>query len=249
MSYHKKGMWFPIALIVIVVVIALWFPLRYGHALLFHYQLLRKGVVENAQVVKKGIIVDGELVWMDQTQPSDNHQFHVKLLNAGSAENICQLSVSKSLYRFTPLGASVSVTFLPKKPQKCKLSSSIPGIKSILMAGHALSIFMLLFAFGAAFFVYRSYKKPGPDDLGNLTTNMKLGEEVHCPKCSEKMTEGYLPMGFGIHWRNIDQPFGVPTIFGVLPKTIFWFKRPKLHAYHCNKCKIILFQYGKEKSH
>lgn len=247
MNYHKKGMWFPVALIAFVTVIALYFPVKYGHDFLLNYMLLHKGVVENVQVIKKGIIVYDELVWTDQTQPSDNHQFQVQLPGAGKEENICQISVSKSLYDLTPAGSRISVTFLPGKPWKCKLSSSIQGTMSILMAGHALSAFMLLCAFGAAIFLYRSHKKPAPGDLSDLTTNMELDKEVHCPKCSEQMKEGYLPMGFGIHWRNIDQPMGLPTIFGVLPGTVFWFKRPKLHAYHCTRCKIVLFQYGNEK--
>ncbi len=245
MNYHKKGMWFPIALIALVAVIALWFPVRYGNAFFLNYLLIHKGVKENAQVVKKGIVVNGELKWFVQTQPSDNHQFLVKLSNSDITESLCGLSVSKSLYRITPVGASIPVTFLQGRPQECKLSSSIQGTRSILIAGHVLSAFMLLFVFGAVFFLYRSHKKPEPGALSGLTTDMKLKGEVHCPKCNEHMAEGYLPMGFGIHWRNIDQPIGLPTIFGALPGTLFLFKRPKLHAYHCTRCKIVIFQYNK----
>lgn len=247
MNYHKKGMWFPITLIAFVVVIALWVPVKYGHAFLINYLLLHKGVLENAQVVKKGIIVDGGLVWLHNTQPSDNHQFQVRIAGAGIEESICQIGVSKSLYDNTPPGKSVPVKFLRDYPRTCKLSSSIPGTHSILLTGLWLSTFMLIFAFGTSFFLYRAYKKPGPEGLGRLTTNMELKGEVNCPKCGERMTEGYLPMGLGIHWRNIDQPAGLTTIFGGLPGTVFLFRRPRFHAYHCTKCKIVIFQYGRRK--
>jgi hypothetical protein len=105
---------------------------------------------------------------------------------------------------------------------------------------------MLLLALGSLFFIRHSHKKTGPGNSSQLTTAIKSGETPNCPECGIKMAEGYLPMGFGIHWRNINQPVAIPTIFSGLSGTVFWLKRPRLHGYHCEKCRIIIFKYGAE---
>jgi hypothetical protein len=140
----------------------------------------------------------------------------------------------------------IPVTFLPESPQRCKLSYSLRGSQAILSKGLALSTGMILFALGSLFFVYRSHKQPGPGSSSKLTTEMKVENPFNCPECGIVMTEGYLPMGFGIHWRNINQPVAIPTIFSGLSGTVSWLRRPRLHGYHCEKCRIIIFKYGVE---
>jgi hypothetical protein len=106
---------------------------------------------------------------------------------------------------------------------------------------------LLLLVCILAFFIYRSYKKPVPEKPIKLTTKIALKEnEIQCPNCLLKMKEGYIPTVGAIPWRNMDQPVGMPTIFSGLPGTIFWLKRPKLHAYHCKNCRIVTFKYGKD---
>jgi len=246
MSNLKKGIWFPLSLVSLIILIALWFPFKYGAVFLLNRSLLREGVVENAQIFKKGILVDGKLVWTLQTKPSDEHVFIVKLLSQGGRENLCQFGVTQRLYNNSSLGVSIPVTFLPENPERCKLSYSLPGSQSILSKGLALSAAMILFALGAIFFIHHSHKQPGPGSSSQLTTVIKSEESPNCPEWGIKMTGGYLPMGFGIHWRNMNQPVAIPTIFSGLSGTVFWLKRPRLHGYRCKKCRIIIFKYGAE---
>ncbi len=247
MSNLKKGIWFPLSLILLIVVIALWFPYKYGEAFLLNHRLLNEGVKENAQIIAKGILVDDKLLWSYETQLSDNHQFRVKIHNGNNDEDTCQFGVSKSLYDYTPPGGKIPVTFLPDNPQKCGLSAVISRTQPVLSWGIGLSAFMLLFAAGSSFFIHRMHKRPGPGSSCKLTTKIESENSVICPECNAEMTEGYLPMGLGINWRNIDQPVGIPTIFSGLPNTVLWLKRPKLHAYHCEKCKVVIFKYGKRE--
>ena len=247
MNNLKKGIWFPIILGILVVVIAFWVPLTYGGIFLFNNRLLNSGVVENAQIIRKGILINDELVWKELSQEDENNQFQVKISSAEGNKNICQFSVSEILYDNHPIGSKIPVLYLPEDPQKCKRHDSIPEVQRTLTVGLSVSAFMVLFAFSSFFFVYRSYNQQGPGDVRLFATNIELEEGIRCPKCNLEMTEGYLPMGGGIVWRNIDQPVGIPTIFSGLPGTVFFGKRPKLHAYHCERCKMITFKYGKNR--
>lgn len=246
MSNLKKGIWFPLSLVVLVIIIALWFPFKYGLDFLHNRALLKSGVAENAQIFRKGILINDKLIWTQQTNPSDEHVFIVKLSNQGGREDLCQFGVTQRLYNNSPPGVRVPVTFLPENPQRCKLSYSLPGSQAILSRGLLLSGGMLLIALGAIFFIHHSHKKPGPGSSTKLTTEINTENPVICLQCNRIMSEGYLPMGFGIHWRNINQPVAIPTIFSGLTGTVFWLKRPRLHAYHCDKCRIIIFKYGAE---
>lgn len=245
---NRKGKWFPVVLVILVAMIALWYPFRYGNAFLYNRRLINDGMNTMARIVQKGIFVNERLKWVDPylTEPSDDHHVRVEL-NGGNADpSYCQFGVSKSFYDNKPAGEKVPVTFLPDQPEKCKLTSGISGTQNILFVGMSLSSFMLLIALGAFYYIHRSYKEPSPESPNILTTEMEFDEPMDCPQCREEMIEGYMPMGFGMHWRKIDHPVGIPNIFSVLPGTIFWFKRPKLHAYHCAKCRIVTFKYGKK---
>lgn len=69
---------------------------------------------------------------------------------------------------------------------------------------------------------------------------------MECPTCKSIMEDGYIPIVGGIHWRRKGQRVGLPSMLTGLPGTVWWnpFRRPKLPAYHCPKCKIIIFVYG-----
>ena len=246
MKNLKKGIWFPISLGVLVIVIALWVPLTYGEIFLFNHRLINTGIVEKAQITRKGILVNDELGWKELSQTSKDHQFQVNIISSEGEIINCQFGVSESLYDNHPLGTRILVTYLSKEPQKCKRYESIHGTQKILSFGLGSSAFMMLIGFGSMFFVLRSYKKPGPGDSSLFATDIELEEEIRCPKCNLEMIEGYLPVGGGIVWRNIDQPVGIPNVFSGLPGTAFFGKRSKLHAYHCERCKIVTFKYGKK---
>ena len=105
---------------------------------------------------------------------------------------------------------------------------------------------MLIFL-GFSYYVYRSFRKP--DRPLPLTTHMDVDKNsVLCPRCGSKMNEGYMPTIGGVSWRDRNEAVGIPTIFSGLPGTTFWVKRPMLHAFHCEKCNIITFKYGKKEN-
>jgi hypothetical protein len=232
--------------VVLVVTISLWVPLRYSNAFLHNRTLLERGLVKNAQIVRKGILVDKSLRWTDVTEPSDNHQLHVRLPGVASEHTICRLGVSRSMYNDSPPGTYKSVTYLSESPQKCRLTASLPGTQSIMLFGLSISAGMILFAAGASFLVFRSYKKEGPGSSGILSTEMKREGGTRCPECAADMKEGYLPVNRGIYWRTLDQPLGMPTLFSGLSGTVSLFSRPRFHAYHCERCKVITFKYGRK---
>ena len=75
---------------------------------------------------------------------------------------------------------------------------------------------------------------------------LEIGE-MKCPECFMLMEEGYIPVTSGINWRGKEKSVGMVTVFSGLPGTVWWnpFNRPKLPGFHCSKCKVVLFKYGR----
>lgn len=59
------------------------------------------------------------------------------------------------------------------------------------------------------------------------------------------MEEGYIPTGGGMHWFRKREGSSV-DFAEALPGTFTWFRRVRLPAWRCKKCKIITFRYGEE---
>ena len=59
-----------------------------------------------------------------------------------------------------------------------------------------------------------------------------------------QLAEGYVVLLAGVHWREPGQPIGMPHALGGLPGTVGWRGRPRLHAFRCPSCEILIAQYG-----
>jgi hypothetical protein len=69
-------------------------------------------------------------------------------------------------------------------------------------------------------------------------------EALACPSCGGKLAEGYLVLLAGVHWREPGEPIGMPHALGGLPGTVGWRGRPRLHAFRCPTCEVLIAQYG-----
>jgi hypothetical protein len=79
-----------------------------------------------------------------------------------------------------------------------------------------------------------------------------MSQEIEkCPYCGQPMENGYVAGARGIHWRN--KEWGLPYIAidqGELlgPHASMWqWRMPHVQANRCQKCRIVLIRYGKEK--
>ncbi len=68
---------------------------------------------------------------------------------------------------------------------------------------------------------------------------------MHCPQCHSRMQSGYIPTGGGIFWFRKQERPDIFPFARALPGTSAWLRRAKLEAYHCNRCELVLFRYGK----
>lgn len=77
-------------------------------------------------------------------------------------------------------------------------------------------------------------------------------DKVSCPKCGEKMEQGYIYVSRGdLAWTmdGISRIFPSFTDFNeaevLLGETIF--KVKKHHAFRCRQCGVVTFEYDKEQ--
>ena len=69
---------------------------------------------------------------------------------------------------------------------------------------------------------------------------------MRCPECHGPMQNGYIPTGGGIMWFGVgDDPDRISFARG-LPGTSSSFRRAKLEAYRCVKCKLVTFRYDQQ---
>lgn len=66
------------------------------------------------------------------------------------------------------------------------------------------------------------------------------------PGCHATMQNGYIPTGGGIFWFRHNAGSELLPFAKVLPGTSSWFRWAKLEAYHCSKCHLVMFRYGKQ---
>ncbi|NIP29488.1 MAG: hypothetical protein GTO02_03860, partial [Candidatus Dadabacteria bacterium] len=160
----------------------------------------------------------------------------------------CQLEVSKSTFDAFNKKDLINILYIIDKPAKCTLPNSV-NLNYLLSLSLMIIGFLFMFlTVGFVYYIYTSFKKPPIGKPVKLTSNLELqNRQLTCPECGKLMSEGYLPTVGGVSWRYIDEPIGIPTILSGLPGTTFWIKRPKLHGYHCNECKVITFKYGTNK--
>ncbi len=242
---NKSELIVPILVLVLLAAVPAWILYKYAGDLLFYETLSDRGVETTAVVAMKGIMEDGRLVRASITSPSDDHRIVVSLRMPRGITSACTLRVTKYTYDVIARHDILNVVYLPEDPSKCTLPDSVELNLYLLMSLVAVALFLLLLAAGFTYYIYKSFRKPPRDKLVPLTTDlgMPVGG-LACPKCGAPMTEGYMPTVGGVSWRDREDPIGIPTMLTGLPGTAFWVKRPKLHAYRCEPCRIIVFKYG-----
>lgn len=161
----------------------------------------------------------------------------------GAGGEICKADFGvTSLEDHTP-GDRVRAYRRSDRPGKCLLEDAAEASRVLLASLVAMIVVMLLGLVLAAMVATRKLR-----EVPVLTTRLDpaLGS-TECLRCARPMGEGYLPLLSGIHWRELGDPVGIPTVFGGLPGTVRWWgARPMAHAFRCESCEVVLFRYGKD---
>ncbi|HVY54404.1 MAG TPA: PF20097 family protein [Thermodesulfobacteriota bacterium] len=242
---NKNELIIPAIVLALLIGVAAWILINYTGELFYYKGLRDRGVETTARVTMKAIMKDGRLVRTNITSASDDHRLMVSLRLPGSVTSVCTLRVSKPTYDVVSRRDTLSVAYLPDDPSQCTLPDSIELNFYLILSLLAVAVFLLLLAAGFVFYIYRSFRKPPPGKPVPLTTDLGLPPGgLACPRCGAQMREGYMPTVGGVSWRDREDPIGIPTMFTGLEGTVFWIKRPALHAYRCENCRIILFKYG-----
>lgn len=239
----RKDIIFPGIVLILFASITIFFLLTYGQDFFKYRKFKNNGVSVPAVVSAKQEIQNFKLTNLFTDYRPVIYQV-VASYNAGGTIQKCKLPVAKSTYDVFGIRDEFEIVYLPSQPDNCTLPASLDINYFILLTVFGSGFIFLLITLGFAFYIYRSFKRPASDKPVSMTTQLDL-TELNCPKCSKKMTEGYLPTTGGVSWRDRGDPVGMPTILSGLPGTTFWVKRPRLHAFHCEQCKIIIFKYGK----
>ncbi len=69
---------------------------------------------------------------------------------------------------------------------------------------------------------------------------------MNCPQCHTTMQNGYIPTGGGIFWFGHQSGSDLFPMARALPGTSTWLRRAKLEAYHCTRCNLVTFRYGRQ---
>jgi hypothetical protein len=136
-------------------------------------------------------------------------------------------------------GETLRVVYHPDRSE-CVAVDTLERSRAVLWALTSGLGCVLLLIFAVGLGLQRALRRPGapqrrmPVDPGSMA----------CPACGGKMAEGYLVLLAGVHWREPDQPVGLPHALSGLPGTVGWRGRPRLHAFRCTSCEILSAQYG-----
>lgn len=243
---NRKELILPGVIVVILIAVPAWILFGYAERLFFYESLYRSGVTTRAVLLDKGLLKDGRTFKTSVSKSSDNHRFLVGFVTENGMEATCSFSVSKNTWDVIGRRDELSVTYLPDDPSQCTLPHSMEINRLLSFSLIGVALFLLIVAAGFFVYIYRSFKRPPPDKPVQLTTHLDLsGQGSECPRCGEPMTEGYMPTVGGVSWRDRGDPVGIPSMLTGLPGTAYLIKRPKLHAYRCEDCRIITFKYGK----
>jgi hypothetical protein len=152
----------------------------------------------------------------------------------------CTAQTSKAVFDAAQVGDTFEIVRKPGRPDQCYLTSSL-ALSGLILAGlSGLTLTALALSLGVAWFAQRSFA-----GAIKLTSEFAPGDlpNVSCCGCSAAMEPGYIVPFGGIHWREQDQPIGLPTAFGGLPGTVGWRGRPRLQAFRCEACGIVTFKH------
>ena len=246
--YKSKEIIVPLLVAVLLTITPIWMFFSYYGKYFYYQNLSENGVSKEARLTNKEIKIDEtQILKLFIRDKTENYRFTVGFNTDNNSYIRCEFGVSKDTYYSIDIRDELAIIYLPDNPSECTMPDGVEVSRYLLLTTLITAIFIFILALGFIFYVYKSYKKPGPYKLVKPTTNMDLdGSAPKCPKCTASMTEGYMPTVGGVTWRDSDQPIGIPTMLTGLPGTTFWVKRPLLHAFHCKECEIITFKYGKD---
>jgi hypothetical protein len=136
-------------------------------------------------------------------------------------------------------GDTLRVVYLADRGE-CAAVATLERSRAVLWAltSGLGCVLLLILAVGLA--LHRALRRPGAPQR---RMQVEPGS-VACPACGGKMAEGYLVLLSGVHWREPDEPVGLPHALGGLPGTVGWRSRPRLHAFRCTSCEVLSAQYG-----
>jgi hypothetical protein len=162
-------------------------------------------------------------------------------IGGGSREgNACTAGTSVKHHRALRAGDTLAVVYRTERPGECVLVATLENSAVLLWSLSGAIAIILLLILWAGVVAHRSFGAP-PFLTSHLDADAK---DVTCPQCGAEMTEGYLALQSGLHWRAIDHPIGVPHALGGLPGTVGWRVRPRLHGFRCEACSVVTFKYG-----
>ena len=144
-------------------------------------------------------------------------------------------------------GDSLAVVLDARYPERCTTEEALSAVQSALTGLAAVVVSLLLGLVLVGLRVQRSLSQPRPltSERVRESARSRADASLACPNCEKPMTEGYLPLVAGIHWREKDEPAGLPHALGGLEGTVGWPRPASLHALRCEACEVVLFRYGK----
>ncbi len=141
-------------------------------------------------------------------------------------------------------GQALLVVYSEQVPGECVPVATVENSAVVLWLVSALVGLLLLPLILVGVVLHRNLGR-----VGSPQRRMDVDPgQVLCPACGAKMSEGYIPVTAGIHWRDAGQRIGLPSAVHGLAGTVGWRRRPMLHAFQCAQCEIVSFQYGAPSS-
>ncbi|MBI2486356.1 MAG: hypothetical protein HYW01_05250 [Deltaproteobacteria bacterium] len=209
---------------------------------LLYSRLDSEGLTAEAKILKKETQTDSSFLEIFSSHAVNNLiRVEFEDLRGNAHESV--LGVSRLFYDKYDVGDVIQVLYLRDDPNRCKAAAYIENTKYIskfviICGAIAWLLFVLLPGIVGTLLISRA------DNREEIKLEIS---EMKCPECCLPMQEGYVPLISGINWRCKGESVGLLTVFSVLPGTVWWnpFNRPKLHGFHCPRCKIILFKYRK----
>jgi hypothetical protein len=153
----------------------------------------------------------------------------------------CTAETSEGHLAAAAAGDVLEVVLPEGRPGECVLVATLENSMALMTALAALLAVFVLVLVLLGLFLQRSFTRPG---VPNTRFDLPPGAPA-CPRCRAPMTEGYLPLLAGIHWRDTGQPVGMPHALAGLPGTTGWRERARVHAFRCPSCAIVTFQYAR----
>lgn len=242
---HKIELAISIILLLILGTFSIYIQAKYLGNFMYYREIVHSGLSADAVITNKEILNDGRPLENDSWIPAERLYFDAEYSTVDNNPGMCRINVSKTVYNSYSVNDKLVIVYLKSKPGVCYLQGSAEGLYFSSMVLVVFGIISLLIFIAFAYHVYKSFKKTGKPV--SLTTKFEGDRaNVICPECGSPMDEGYIPGVGGINWRDRGDPIGLPTMISGLPGTVFWFKRPLLHAFNCKQCALVVFKYRKK---